>query len=226
MKLLGSLIEMQRKSLMLCMLCMLIVPGLARADRDSGFLQALAFGGKLGMNAVTLGGENPGGIAFETTYKLSFAAGGFVNVSLHDSFAIQPEILYVMKGGGRETNGMDRGSWNFSYIEIPIIIHGRYPLLTNIYVYGLFGPELSFLVSAELENENGDTLNVTEDARVLDVGFMFGAGMTWRHSQKGALLLEARYDLGLRSIDRDEGVDAKNRVVSFMVGYQWELGSR
>jgi hypothetical protein len=203
----------------------LAVPCSAHAD-GSVLQKILAFGGKLGVNAVTLGGDNPGGIVFEPTCKLSFAAGGFVNVSLHDSFAIQPEILYVMKGGGREADGMARGSWNINYIEIPVLLQGRYSLLRRLDIYGFLGPEISLLINAELENENGETRDFTDEARILDVGVMFGVGTAWRPSQKGALIVEARYDLGLRSIDRDEGVDARNRALSLMVGYQWGLGSK
>jgi hypothetical protein len=217
---------MQRKMLLICIVCLVAVSRPAWAGDGSSLLQVLAVGGKVGMNAATRGGEHADGLVLKTNYKLSFSAGGFANVRLHQWFAIQPEILFVMKGANREADGRDRGSHNLNYIVVPILLHGRYSVRDGLAIHGLLGPEMGFLVSAEVRNENGDTLDLRNETNLIDVGLIFGAGMSWRYPQKGAFLFEARYDLGLRSIDRDEGVDVKNRVLSFMIGYQWEIGSR
>jgi hypothetical protein len=69
-------------------------------------------------------------------------------------------------------------------------------------------------------------VSLDEELKGMDIGMIFGAGATWRHSRSGALVIETRYDLGLSSIDKDAGDDIKTRAFTFMLGYQWALGSQ
>lgn len=219
---------MQRNYLLFCLIFSLLALHSARADagNDPAIVHTVAFGGKVGMNAVDLGGEGADGAVLKTRYKMSIAAGGYANVSLHEWFAIQPELLYTMKGSGREANGVDRGTYDINYIEIPLLLQGRLPVRRNLHVHGLLGPALSFLVDAKIENENGEVVSLDEELKSTDIGLIFGAGATWRHSRSGAVVIEMRYDLGLSSIDKDDGDDVKTRAFTLMLGYQWALGAK
>jgi hypothetical protein len=91
--------------------------------------------------------------------------------------------------------------------------------------YGVVGAGLGYLLTAQYHPNIGNNLNLEDRTKSMDIGLVLGGGALISLSSNGAVQLEVRYDLGLASID-DSGsdTDIKNRVFSFLVGYQTDLG--
>lgn len=198
----------------------------AQADERINESGRFAFGGTLGLNLATLGGQDAGE-GYESVNRIGLAAGGLASARLHDWVAVQLEILYASRGTGRERDGMDVGPLVSTYIDVPLMIHGRIPLHGRITPYVLAGARLSVLLGAKVEYTDGTTVDVKDIASPLDYGLLFGAGTKFDLSVNGVLQFEIRYDLGLRTIDANENnpepSDIKNRALAFMLGYQYQL---
>jgi hypothetical protein len=87
---------------------------------------------------------------------------------------------------------------------------------------------MGILLRAKVEDNFGGSEDIKDRRKPVDVGAVLGLGATWALTPSHGVCFELRYDLGLISTIDIPGNDAevKNRVLSFMVGYQWGLGSR
>jgi opacity protein-like surface antigen len=185
-----------------------------------------AFGGVLGLNLATLGGQDADTFS-KSVNRVGPVAGGFASVKLHDWIAVQLELLYSSKGTGRERDGMDVGPLVSTYIDVPLVIHAGIPLHKRIKPYALVGARLSVLLGARVEYTDGTTVDVKDITTPVDYGLLFGAGTGIELLPKGSLQFEVRYDWGLNTLDDPqvdrERYDTKNRVLAFMLGFQYRL---
>ena len=184
---------------------------------------------KLGVNYATLSGENMGDldayIGQDTKSKLAFCLGGYVTYKLNETFTIQPEVLYTMKGSTfrDEVGGEVLKVWiNLTYLEIPVLARITIPSLGTFNPVLLAGPAFAIKLSGKLKTElEGVTTEVNvEDMKGIDIGFIIGAGMDLGVEAfgLGKLALDLRYTLGLSAISEFANDDAKNRALSLMVG--------
>jgi hypothetical protein len=156
--------------------------------------------------------------------RFSIAGGGFLLLPLADGVWLQPELLYVGKGGH-----YDR--WydvDLRYLELPLLCrldllgHSRHQL------YLLLGPSFAGLVSAKVRD-----LDVNEDLRQLDVGVSFGVGLDLDDGPVHSIL-EVRYTLGGTNLDEtglglgeawtglhddDAGAEVRNGSLAVLMGF-------
>ena len=202
------------------------------------------YGMKFGMNMANFGGKDAKAEEGEDKkMKMGFAAGGFVTYSITEMFAVQPEVLYTMKGAKYEWEG-GSATAKVDYLEIPVLAKVTIPTEGNIGPHLFIGPSLGILLSAkekvEIDGEDPEGLAGEEDAKdwtkSTDFGLVFGAGVDigMPHS---AITIDGRFELGLSTIEKDyectysydgetitetcEAGDVKNSVISFMVGYSF-----
>jgi hypothetical protein len=217
---------MKRSEIWIGSLVVLLLAAPARAEEHVDGPGRFAAGGTLGMNLATLGGKDAGE-GYESMNRVGLAAGGFASVKLHDWIAAQLELLYATKGTGRERDGMDVGPMVSTYIDVPLVIHAGIPLHKRIKPYALVGARLSVLLGARVEYTDGTTVDVKDIMTPVDYGLLFGAGTGIELLPKGSLQFEVRYDWGLNTLDDPqvdrERYDIKNRVLAFMLGYQYRL---
>jgi len=165
---------------------------------------------KFGLNFANIGGEN----VKDTSSKIGFVAGGYFLHNLpqiYPSLAIQPEILFSMKGFKRhETIDV---SFNLTYLEIPILSKLSLPIQSTFMPYLLAGPALAVKLSSTVSG-NGRSLKL-EYGETIDLGMILGAGGRLRESP---VSFEIRYNLGLKKSNFDVE-NAKNRAFSVMMGY-------
>jgi len=181
----------------------LLVAGLALF----GTASAQTFGIKGGVNVSSISGE-------DTKAKVGFGGGLFMNAPIAESFSIQPEILYNMKGAESE-GGID-ASIKLDYISVPVMF--QYNATPQFYLEA--GPEFSFLTSAKLKlgNESGD---VKELFKSFDLGIGIGAGYYFTPN----FGLTARYVAGVTEVlhaDADSSDKSTNNV--FSVGLAYKFG--
>ncbi len=173
--------------------------------------QEVKFGVKAGLNMTTItGGEFSGGT------KAGFHIGGLAEIKLTDKFAIQPELLFSTKGSSYAFFGIDVDQ-NLSYVDMPVM--AKYFVIEGLSIEA--GPNVGFLVAAELKGDGEDVDN-KDDLKSVDFGLNFGAG----YELKNGLMFQARYNIGLADISEEEDgdpytFDEKNAGFSLSVGYKF-----
>lgn len=168
--------------------------------------QQITYGVKGGLNVANIGGED----VDDNKAKLGFHLGGFVNVSVAESFSIQPELVYSLQGVKFDGDS----KYNLSYLNIPVL--ARYSTQSGF--FGETGPQLGFLVSAKAK-QDGESTNVKDAFRKTDFSWAFGVG----YLTQSNIGVSARFNLGLSKLDEDGEAKIFNRV--FQVGMFYVLGN-
>jgi hypothetical protein len=197
---------------------LLLIPNFSSAELRKGV--------KVGLNSATISGEdaeyfeNLMGTSWGS--KTGFCFGGFVTFSIFEMFAIQPEVLYTMKGAKmkRSLLGETLYVWlNLSYLEIPVLAKLNIPTQGNIKPSIFAGPALGIKLSGNVkakyagETEKEDI----EEMKSSDLGLVIGGGVDYM-MENWILTLDLRYTLGLGTISNYEDEDVKNGVLSILFG--------
>jgi len=184
---------------------------------------------KAGLNIANLRGDD----MEDWDSKMGFSAGGFITYSINDMFAIQPEVLFTMKGAKYEEEILGetlKATTSLNYLEIPVLAKLSMPTQGSVKPNLFVGPSLAILLSAKGKVEyagESEEVDIKDDTKSIDLGLVFGGGVDFDLGpDKGKLTADVRYTLGLTSIDESpEEVggpyDVKNGVISLMVGYSF-----
>lgn len=206
---------------------------LGAAIAMSSLTFAQQFGIKAGMNVSSI--SKDGGLS-DTSSKIGFNAGLFMNAPLAESFSIQPEVLYNDLGSkvtytNSGSNNNASYSTNLGYISVPVMF--QYNATPEFYLEA--GPEFSFLVNADTKVKDGNgststtdwTSTATDNLNVFNFGVGLGAGYYFTPK----IGLTARYVAGFTKIGKDESLianpvgyaykDSKNNV--FQVGLAYKF---
>lgn len=153
-------------------------------------------------------------------------AGAYLTGRLSPGLAIQPELLFALKGG-RLLGTVDGAPASYdvelAYLEMPVVakvapLSGHRTLHPVVFA----GPAPSVRIGCDLERsfESGPQRTACEDITGfgftrLDMGAVVGAGMQLDWAET-ALAIEVRYTVGLR--DALEGTrDIRNRQLGVML---------
>jgi hypothetical protein len=151
--------------------------------------------------------------------KLGFCIGGFITFGISEMFAIQPEVLYSMKGSKAEGIVLAESfkvEFNLSYLEIPVLLKVRIPTRGTVRPSIFAGPYLAIKLSgkSKIEYAGESEEEDLEDLKDTDIGLVLGAGIDF-----GKLTVDLRYNLGITKIPEED--DVKNKVISLMIGYSF-----
>ena len=199
---------------------------LGAAIAMSSLTFAQQFGIKGGMNVASISKD---GTLSDTSSKIGFNAGVFMNAPLAENFSIQPEVLYNDLGSKITYGQNDNNSYstNLGYISVPVMF--QYNATPEFYLEA--GPQFSFLVNAKNKLKDGNNNTLVNDwtklakdnLNTFDFGLGLGAGYYFT-PQFG---LTARYVAGMTKIGKDDNVygqpykDSKNNV--FQVGLAYKF---
>ncbi|WP_033961891.1 porin family protein [Psychroserpens jangbogonensis] len=171
------------------------------------------FGIKSGLNLSTQDVNNS-----LTSYskRPGFTGGAFFLFDFSD-FSIQSEFTFSQQGADITFDNEDLYG-KFSYLNVPILF--KYSLNSGINFQA--GPQIGFLLCAKsnyhpILKQKYKEQSYTKAYKSVDFSASFGVG--WE--SKKNILIDARYNLGLSSINDNEGVpDTKNNVISITIGYK------
>jgi Outer membrane protein beta-barrel domain len=204
---------MNRKMLTTMIASMLVIallamPAMAQDEATGG----AAKGFKVGVNMATLGGSDAG----DVSSRIGFAFGGFVMFELSPSFAIQPEVLYSMKGA-KETILGTEVTTKLDYIEIPVLFTILVPSSSGGVTPRFYaGPNLALKASAKVSG-GGLSVDISEFVKSTDFGVTVGAGLGFGGGK--GFMVDVRYTLGLSTIDNGSpAADVKNNCFSILGG--------
>lgn len=152
------------------------------------------FGFKAGMNFNSMSDLEFNDLKQSVNRKTGFHAGVLYQWDLPAGFALQPELLYVQKGGSVS----DKGDFTMHYLQLPVNLQwGLNLVLFRPFV--MVSPFLSYQISKD-SNISG----LKWDTEKLGYGIGLGAGLDlWKFQVSG----KYNWDLGKASEFKWDGVD-------------------
>jgi hypothetical protein len=199
---------------------------------NSSLASGIKGGLKIGVSSAKLHGDDVGDLedllGEDLKSRIGFSVGGFITFNISEMFAIQPEVLYTMKGLRYEEEifGETLKVWmKLDYLEIPVLVKIIFPSPGGVNPYLFAGPAVAIKVSGKVKAEfagESDEEDI-EDMKSTDFGLVIGAGVDFGFGAlgKGTLSVDIRYSLGLSTISDFEGDDVKNGAFSLMVGFSF-----
>ena len=144
--------------------------------------------------------------------RVGAAVGAFVGVPITDMVSFAPEVLFSMKGA-KFSEGGDTATLKLTFIQIPMLLKAKFPTSGMAQPFITVGPSLGLRMSAKIKFEGGED-DIKNDVESTDFSLIFGGGV-----MVGRASVEARYDLGLKDLDKDEDNSAKGRTITVLVGF-------
>ena len=184
------------------------------------------FGFTAGINSATFAGENLNNESGHTGFRI----GGLLVFPMTPNFAIQPELIYTMKGSEEDAGGGSTAAFKQNYVEVPLL--GRYEFTTTSQFKPLFyvGPSVSYSVSCGISGVSPGTSDLSCDDLAqqggghfykVDLGLVLGGGVAFEAA--GHLFsVTARYDHGFNKIEKQSSV--YNRVMSLVGTMEFPFG--
>jgi hypothetical protein len=186
-----------------------------------------SFGVKLGANFASMAGDD---VTSEFGSRTGLVLGGLARYQVTDLFSVQPELLYSQKGASFSETFLGEtieGDIRLDYLEVPLLLVVNVPvgapeLRPTIHVGPTFAFELNCTISYSGFGESGtEDCGDDDDRRKLDVGLGLGGGLDIGFGA-GVLMIEARYTMGLQTLDTGNNPDdVKNRAWSVTFGYRF-----
>ncbi len=181
---------------------------------STGFAQiGLSKGLIGGLNLATVGGTDaPSGIKSVTGY----AAGVYLELNIPGPISFEANALYSMKGWKTEA-GTLTVTETYGYVDVPILVKYFFPVpAISPCIYA--GPMYSTLLSAKRKFDGGGGVlsgetDIKDAMSKSDVGAVVGVGLSF-----SSLRIDARYNLGLSTLDKSGTFKMYNRVISLYVG--------
>jgi hypothetical protein len=169
------------------------------------------FGVKAGANIPDLSGDD---VSDDIKNKVGFYVGGFVAITVSETFSVQPELLWSNKGYKYEELGGDITT-TFNYINIPVLIqyHAKG-------FYAETGPQIGILINAKSKGSLMPVADVKDSFK--STAFSWGLGVGYQ--LPSGFGLGVRYNLGFGSISEESNIDAKFNVL--MLGVSYSFGGK
>ena len=170
------------------------------------------FGIKAGANFSNVKASGDG--ESETSdMKVGFNIGGLANIPVSDMFSVQPELVFSMEGGKEEEDGIDF-KLNFNYINIPVLLQ-----YNSSGFIAETGPQVGFLAGAKYKIDD-DESDAKEDYENINFSWAIGLG----YKLPSGFGFNARYNLGLSNIAKDNTDDYKEKASTIQVGVFYTFG--
>lgn len=195
-------------------------------------------GSATAQTTFSLGLKAGGGMARQNIsgvdWKLGFDGGAFFSVAFGQSFSIQPEILYTMKG--LSVSSLD---WKLNYIEIPILVKRQISMAGNVKPVFFVGPAIGILASAKSNisatGETGD-IDIKDAFKSTDIGLCAGGGIELAVGTNGKLTMDIRGTFSITDnfekttpeteLYKTGDTGLHNWNVAFMVGYGFDISPK
>lgn len=216
---------MKSRTLLLVCLLLALFAAPARAQEDA----TVSIGGLAGGVVADQAGED----VFAPHDKFGFIGGLSGTLEFSERWSLQLDGLYVEKGG-RENNDDDPGDPNddklaLRYLEFPVLVKFALTAGDGVRPALFVGPSFAYELSCTWDtypdgvSDPVDCADAGLRTRSLDVGVAFGADLEIPLGS-GHVVIDGRGIVGLSSFDDSgEALDFRNRILSLMVGYRFEL---
>ncbi|MCD8281714.1 MAG: PorT family protein [Prevotella sp.] len=212
-----------------CAFCMLSASAQSASENEG-----VTWGVRAGFNL-----SNQHGYGENAGSKPGFHVGVVADIPIISQyFYVQPGLYYTMKGYKASYSDSDDGYYwketektTPSFLEIPILLSGRYAFNDKVGVQVDFGPYLAIGIAGKYKDEETETYDGETDTdkydcdyfgdkkgiggKRFDFGLSVGAGVTFvKHYYLGL-----HYELGLTNAYKYEKIKNRNFMIS--LGYNF-----
>jgi hypothetical protein len=164
---------------------------------------------KVGVASSTFAAEGRENV--DSTGGRGLVAGASFFLTAADVGGWQLEALVIQK---RARNLLRQGDEiRLTYLELPVVLHADFWQQDDNGAYFAIGPSVAVRLQANYLDETGVSEDIGDDVAGVDVGLHFAGGI-----ELGALVIDARYILGLRSAFVDDGRPFRNRTFAVTAG--------
>lgn len=198
------------------------------------------FGVRAGGTASMLRGDDVGITDNTTDRSLGLAIGVYKHLPLGNGFALQPELMYIQKGGELSFEDVidEEGAptefdltYNLNYVELPVMVTYAIDTQSRYVPMLMAGPYVSLAThrNATIDFDGGDfSVDGDEFFSRFDYGAVFGADLGVKLKKRLATI-GVRYDLGIADIAKEEAAidggvtfenEARNDEWSILVGFR------
>ena len=184
---------------------------------------------KAGLSAATLHGNLPTDPFVKHGTRLGLGGGLSVTIGMRGRFALQPEMLYVMKGTSLGEADLTNSSGTVigtakvteanDYLEFPLLARVSIAARGPVAPYLLAGTALGMRLSQKLKGVGGNGTSTDLDfVKKSDVGVALGGGCEVGRG-RARLSFEVRYTRGLtHATEATYSDDARNGALLAMAG--------
>lgn len=154
--------------------------------------------------------------------KLGFHGGLLADISIQPTFSVQPQLLFVMKGGKVPNDA----GFDFLAVDLPINL-----LFHHQGFFAGAGPNFSYLLSGKLKTAGGETADLFNDEDITDQidvkRLEIGVNALLGYEFASGFLLSANYSAGVNTIFKsvtnpnDPKLLAHNSYFGFSIGYMF-----
>lgn len=155
-----------------------------------------------------------------------------IEIGIGESFAIQPEIMFVQKGTRFEENILgsnDKIERRISQIDIPILAKFKFLNTDAFQAYVAAGPVFGFALSGKTKAEalgisGEEDLDFDEDdynrlETLVSAGGGIGIPIGF-----GVIVLDVRYLFGITDVDDSDEFKVKNNGIQGGIGFMFSFG--
>jgi len=191
-----------------------------------------SIGAKAGVNIANLSfdPDNLAAQGINKTTRVGFKFGAILELGVGGPVYIALEPLYAQKGakGDAQTPfGPGKLAIEASYLEIPALIKLKFGV-PGLKPYVFAGPNIGFLLSANLHQEVGSQTSDTDvksTTSSTDFALDVGAGAEFGVAKLVAITVDARYSLGLSNTNSDpqDPTKVKTTGIQILVGVMFSI---
>lgn len=195
-----------------------LLAALALSIASPAHAQWLNLGVKGGVDLATQqisgGASGPG-----PQSRVGVVAGVFETLPpLFSWLDFQAEGLYAAKGT-KVTVDTITTTAEIDYLEVPVLARVK-AVVGGWRFYAAGGPSTAFRLRARTRSSFGGStveMDISSQVEPIDFGVAIGGGV-----ERGRLVIDARYTLGLSDIDKDktDATTTRNRALAVTVGYR------
>ena len=139
------------------------------AVQCAGWAEDVRFGAMAGVNFSRFVGSDADDANLDEESLVGFTGGGYLAVALNEIIAVQPEVVFSMKGATYEGSAGVGGfsvNWDYeirlTYLELPVLIRVSLPLDMPLGLDAYGGMSPAILLGAEYEGEVGGVVDVDD----------------------------------------------------------------
>jgi hypothetical protein len=169
---------------------------------------------------LNLASQRQGGFTQQGS-QAGFLAGVLFPIRINNRFTLQPEVLFIQKGGKKERESEYGGSFlvttKMNNIDLILVSKIHLGDMNTLSPHLLFGPYLSYLISGQYLYGDGEVTEDIEDYHKLEFGYTVGFGTDIRLGSS-QVYLDARFSHSLTDIHITPS-HIWNKGFSFSVGY-------